>query len=368
MLEDTATKAFGSELSLDDLRASSQGDEQLMRVTDMLHLWAEKVRANEDQHFVTAADLDRPETLGILEQLREQLARTDLTEQTRFQVAAALPALTKENAATHVIWIEQRQNGTIALHAMPARVDQLLDEYLYARFRTTLLAPPGCEKSFPETVPVKRAKQAVPSLLKDQCTVVSHFPEAQTARDILRDPPAGKTMMLMGSKRVIEMLFVDFTQELEGKGVTLICQGLSGGQNRMEAEFIAASEPAIWLLTPWTYEGTELPQGTLDRLILDTLPFDHPGSPMMQKRKDHYRSSFGEYAMPRVQHRLFRLLRAFCRHRKETGDFTMLDKRIHEKDYGRQLRAYVERLGPSGGSGPSKAKAEKPEPVQPSLF
>jgi DNA polymerase III epsilon subunit-like protein len=365
MLEDTATKAFGSEVSLDDIRAAAQGDEPLMRITDILNLWAEKVRANEDIHFVTSADMDRPETKGILDQLREQLQRTDLTEQTRAQLSAALPALTKENIGSHVIWIEQRQNGTIALHAMPERVDMLLDQYVYERFRTTLLAPPGCEKAFPETVPPKRALQPVRSDLRSRCTVVSQFPESVSSRDLLRNPPPGKTVMLLGSKRVIEQLFVDFTEVLEAQGVTLVCQGLSGGQNRMEAEFIAATGTVLWLLTPWTYEGSELPAGMVDRLILDALPFDHPGAPMMQKRKDHYRSSFGEYAMPRVHHRLFRLLRTFCKQRKEGGEIMVLDKRIHEKDYGRQIRAYVERFGPGE---PSKPSTTKKEPVQPTLF
>jgi Rad3-related DNA helicase len=366
MLEDTATKAFGAEVSLDDLRAAAQGDDVLMRVTDLLHLWAEKTRANEDQHFMTEADMETPETRGVLEQVREQLLRTDLHGQTRVQLEATLPILLKENVQSHVMWIELKQNGSILLHAMPERVDQMLDEYLYTRFATTLLAPPGSEKSFPETVPQKRSRTAVKSPMRDECTVASHFPESLAVRDLLRNPPQGKTVMLLGSKRSIEQLFVDFTEPLEAQGVTLICQGTSGGQNRMEAEFIAAQAPAIWLLTPWTYEGTDLPSGTIDRLVLDTLPFDHPNHPLMAKRKDHHRSAFGDYCIPRVQYRLFRLLRTFCRHRSNTGEVIVLDKRIHEKDYGRQLRAYIETFGPGGT--PPAAGTPKKEPVQPSLF
>ncbi len=364
MLEDTATKAFGAECSLDDLRAAAQGDEALMRTTDILNLWAEKVRANEDQHFLTEADMDRPETRGIRDQVADQLTRTDLPEQTRRQLESTLPMFQKENVKTHVMWIELRQNGSISLHAMPERIDQLLDDTLYSRFPVTLLSPLGCDKSFPETIPPKRARTVTKSPQASQCQIASSFPEQGNVREILRNPPAGKTMILLGSKRLIEQYYVEFAEAVEANGVTMICQGLSGGQNRMEAEFIAAAEPAVWLLTPWTYEGTDLPLGTLDRLILDTLPFDHPGQPLMQKRKDHYRNSFSEYAMPRVEYRLFRLIRTFCRHRKEQGDLVVLDKRIHEKEYGRQLRSYIERFG----SGEPPKKQEKKEPVQPSLF
>ncbi len=317
-------------------------------------------RTNED--FLTKGDLDAPETKGLQKQLADQLQRTDIAAQARFLLEQSLPALSLENIGSHILWIELRPNGGLSLHAFPEHVDALLEERLFSQHRVTLLCPPGCEKTFPETIPKGRVTTVIESGADDLGLVSAEFPE-NDVREVLRNPPTGKTIVLLGSKRIIEQLFVEYTEALEAKGVTLICQGLSGGQNRMEAEFIAASSPALWLLTPWTYEGTDLPPGTLDRLVLDTLPFDHPGQPLMQRRKEHYKSAFGEYCLPRVEHRLFRLLRTFCRHRKEDAGIVVLDKRIREKEYGRQLRGYMEQF-----------RSEKTEtivasqPVQQKLF
>jgi len=66
---------------------------------------------------------------------------------------------------------------------------------------------------------------------------------------------------------------------------------------------------------------SDQPEGTVDRLIIDTLPFDHPNHPIASRRKEHYNNGFEDYLLPRVQHRLFRLLRKFCRHRKPERSF-----------------------------------------------
>ena len=157
----------------------------------------------------------------------------------------------------------------------------------------------------------------------------------------MQSPPTGKTIALVGSKRIIENAFVQHTERLEHEGFSLICQGLSGGQGRMESDFLAAEGNALWLLTPWMYEGIDLPEGSAQHLLLDSLPFDHPGQPVFSKRKDMFRNGFEEYALVRLLHRLFRLLRAFARHAPDGADVAVLDQRMKEKSYGPRVQAYL---------------------------
>ena len=359
MLEDTATKAYGAECKLDDLRAASQGDEELMKFTDVLTLWSEIVRNQTDLHFVTGKELDRPETKGVRDQHAALLERTDLTLQTR-ELLASLPLVFGPDATKgNIVWIELRQGGSIVLHAAPERVEEVLDATLYSKFATTLLAPAGCEKAFPGVIPAKRKVRTAVSPLKSSCTPRIAFPKDTLLADYLKNPPAGKTVILAGSKRIIEQAFIEYSQALDEKGITMICQGMSGGQNRMEAEFFAAPAPALWLLTPWTYEGIELPEETVDHLIIDVLPFDHPGHPLIQKRKDHYKSGFNDYCVPRLKHRLFRLLRSFCRHRTSNGDVHLIDKRLHEKEYGMTIQEYLEQFSAEDSTPPSGATEAK---------
>jgi Rad3-related DNA helicase len=141
---------------------------------------------------------------------------------------------------------------------------------------------------------------------------------------------------------VIEEYFVKYTEDLETRDITLICQSFSGGVNRMQAEFLAAKGAAVWVLTPWTFEGVELPPGTVDHLVIDALPFDNPSQPVFSKRAEHFDNAFIGYSMPRLLHRLFRILRTFRRIAKGDSDVTVIDNRITEKRYGKGVQKYME--------------------------
>lgn len=338
MLEDTATKAYGHFLSIGDIRAASRGHDPLTKFTDLLEFWVEKIRGQDDIHLLQKSDFTRRETKGLREQLENLLIGETLLSRTREHLdsLASILQCTDENTVT---WIESRQQRT-AIHAAPADAALLLEKNLFSRFATVLLSPPGF-KTIPETTSGLPA--ANPSPLPPTPLRIS-YPEDSSVTAILENPPTEKTVLLLPSKRVIEEHFVRFTERLEKQGITLICQGLSGGQGRMEAEFSAAATPTLILLTPWIYEGFELPLGTVDHLIMDSLPFDHPSDLLIQMRSKHYTDAFTEYTLPRLKLRLFRLLRTFCRHRTKNGDVSILDKRIREKKYGGEVREYLERF------------------------
>lgn len=341
MLEDTATKAYGIDCLLDDVRGAALGNETLMAFTDLLMLWVEKIRGNEETHYLTSADYDREETLGMIQSLETFLADASLPDQTRDQLSKVRALLTKNLLKEQLVWTEKRMNGSLSMHSAPLHIDQLLKVDLYDRYPTTLLVPQGMNGALPETIPPR-----TPTDLADMTGTHPHlcdisFPQGTSLKDFFANPPAGKTIILAGSKRIIEQAFIDHMERFEKEGVTLICQGLGGGTGRMESDFAAATGTAIWMLTPWMYEGIDQPEGTVDRLIIDTLPFDHPNHPIVSRRKEHYRNGFMEYLLPRVQHRLFRLLRTFCRHKTDGGEVILIDKRLHEKDYGRTLMQYL---------------------------
>jgi len=109
----------------------------------------------------------------------------------------------------------------------------------------------------------------------------------------------------------------------------------------MQAEFLAAKGTAVWVLTPWTFEGVELPPGTVNHLVIDALPFDNPSQPVFGKRAEHFDNAFVGYSMPRLLHRLFRILRTFRRIATTDADVTVIDNRITEKKYGKTIATYM---------------------------
>ena len=341
MLEDTANKAYGSYCRVSDLRAASIGDDTLTKLTDLLQIWIEKIRNEQDVRMIAPNDLDSPEVIALREQIDAKLGDDALPPQTQ-NILEAVRTCIAEDAHTRITWIETRQDGSQTLHSVPESVAELLKEQLFEKYPTTLLIPPANAQLMQESVHrgVKKAlNQAVQRVQKG---VELTFPDGLSGRKILGDPPDGKTVILAPSRRVIEEYFVGFTEDLEAQGITLICQGLSGGQKRMQAEFLAAKSPAVWVLTPWTFEGIELPAGTVYHLIVDSLPFDHPKQPVFAARAEHFQNAFVGYSMPRLLQRLFRILRTFRRISSENADVTVIDTRITEKAYGKNIKAYME--------------------------
>lgn len=345
MLEDTATKAFGDFLGLDYLRAAAKGDDALLRITDLLALFCEQIRGGEDQYELTPADLRKPEAKSLRTDIDTLMALPALPSKTTELLKAARGLLEENLPETHLVWIERKMDGALMLQSAPKRVDTLLEDVLYSKHPTTLLTPMGTTGHLPEIVSGTTHTEVQSSEGFPRCTLPVHFPTDAGLLSVLENPPQGKTIILAGSKRTIEQSFTVHAERLEAAGVTFICQGMNGGQGRMEAEFAAAEAPAILMMTPFMYEGFDFPEHTVDRLVMETVPFDHPNHPVLSMRKHHYKNAFSEYNVPRLEFRLFRLLRSFCRHKKVDAEVIVLDKRLHEKEYGKRIKAYMQMCG-----------------------
>jgi hypothetical protein len=344
MLEDTATKAFRWLVSLAALRAGAEGGEtDLTRFLDVLEVWIEKVRKDLTVRYLTEADLRGPEVRGLRARLEETISLM-MPESVRTKLRDAQKMLDPKNLEGRITWIERFRDGTLVLQSVPADVASLLWETLYDRCATTLLLPPGSRDLFPGIISPHMDVRSARSSLEGAAPLSLRYAEPQLTLERLLPRVDGKVIALVASKGTIEQLFIRFMETLEESGVVLIAQGLSGGQSRMQAEFVAADGPAVWLLTPWMYEGVELPEACVDRLLIATLPFDHPSHAVLSRRAERYKNPFEEYFLPRLLHRLFRILRTYELHRKADGDVLVLDERIRTRDYGKKVQEYLAQL------------------------
>lgn len=345
MLEDTATKAFRWQAVLDHLRAAAEGRADLTSYLDLLQLWIERVRAFQDVRYLTSMDLETSEAKALRERLAPFLVDSALPELARRSLADLEQILTPSLLSHRIAWIDQRQGGSQSVQSVPERIGPMLSSLVYERFPTMLVTPTGSASTLREILPQTDLKAENPFPPFDLPLAIR---TDLNLDDLLRSPPQGKTVVLIASRRVIEEKFVEFTPPLEERGVTLICQNLSGGLERMTAEFLAAQAPALWLLTPWSFEEVELPAETVDRLVIASLPFDHPSHTVLSRRAAHYPNAFEDYFLPRLEHRLFRLLRTFCRHRTFLGDVLVTDDRLKSKPYGKRVMAFLKQFAREG--------------------
>jgi len=354
MLEDTATKAWQWQCVFDHMRAAAEGNTTLTGFLDLVQLWIARVRAFQDIRYLTPQDLESGEAEALRERIVPLLADTTLPTLVQKQLRDLQSILTPELLSHRIVWIEERQGGSQSLHSVPEHVGPILRSCLFETIPTTLILPPGSAATMREVLP---SLDLAPTTPFPPFTLPLAIRTDVALDDLLRSPPQGKTVILVGSKRIIEEKFVEYTLPLEQKGVTLICQNLSGGLERMTAEFLTAPAPAVWLLTPWSYEEVDLPQETLDHLVIASLPFDHPSHTVLSRRAARYGNAFEDYFLPRLEARLFRLIRSFCRHRTFLGEVWVTDDRLKTKSYGKRAMAYLGQFAREEAT-PGKAQME----------
>jgi DNA polymerase III epsilon subunit-like protein len=342
MLEDTATQALGWVCALPTLRAGAQGSDLLTKCVDLIELWVEKMRAGTDLKYLTETDLEATEARQV-QRIIEEILTGDLAPAPRRALEDLSKILDAQNLPGRLVWVESFIDGSKSIRSVPEDVAPLLTTLLYDRLPTTLLIPPESTEHLQPIIPLSKKVAAIPPVKFAPPNVSVSLPLNVTLDDVLT-APEGKTVFLVSSKRVIEGVYIRHSEQCETAGITLLCQGFNGGQSRMQAEFIALKAPAMLVMTPWMYETLELPRGTLDRLVIQTLPFDHPSHAVFSKRGQRYQSPFMDYAFPRLRHRLFRLIRTFCRHSKDGGVVEILDERLRTKPYGKELAQYLSSL------------------------
>lgn len=362
MLEDTATKAYGWQCAIPYLRAAAEGSDSLTKLADIAALWAERTRNGQDIRYIAVSDLNHPDVRGMCLLLEAALTDTSLPKLALRQLSHLLQILQPENLHDRIAYIEMRYNGELHIQSVPERIGSFLQQHLYGTYPTSLLIPPGCANSLSEILPAETETTLYLDVSAD-IPFTLRYPDDCQLESLLQNPPEGKSIILMGSKRSIDGAYIKHAEEMEQRGITLICQGLCGGAGRMRANFIASENTTLWLLTPWAYEGVSLPEGEADRLIIFTLPFDHPSHAVLCRRAEHYRNAFEQYSLARLLHRLFRLLRTFGTQCSKGASVQIMDDRLRTKGYGKHILAFLSQFVVE-----ESAKSTKKTPDQPPLF
>lgn len=321
------------------MRSAAQGDHRLTQCVDLIDLWSERIRDASDLRYLTEADLaDR--SSRELDRTLEEVLSASMPPLMERAISDARRILDPRNLVGRIVWIEAYGDRQKTIKSVPSDISVLLRESLFSRVSTTLLVPHGHSSWLAPIVHVDTV--ALPSLPSPRSRLV--LGRKKSIEECLGHAQ-GKTILLVGSKRIIEDIYVRHAQSMEDAHRTLLCQGFSGGQGRMEAEFAQAGTDAVLVLTPWMYEGMEFPAGSVHRLFIHSLPFDHPSQPIFHRRSARYQNGFMEYAVPRLCHRLFRLVRGFMRHAALDGELWILDDRLSTKAYGADIAAYVREMG-----------------------
>lgn len=346
LLEDTATKAFGHMCDCHLVRVASTGTPELEAFVDVLQLWLERIRNAQDILFIDKSILNALDAVQIRSQLTQLLEQKLYGNNTTLQNAleSLQYILDPSEFTANIVWLELGRDDRQIVHSVPKLIAAQLQSKLYDRFAVRLLVPPTSDTSLATIVPNTTETTLVPNDYAAELTI-SHD-SSINGDQIFKDPPAGKTIVVVGGRKRLEDVYIAYTESLEAQGVTLLCQGFSGGMGRMQAEFDAHEGDIIMVLSGFQVEAMHLQRAQVGQFFIESLPFDHPNHPIVSKRGELFNNAFMDYSLPRLEQRLYRICKIFAAIALPGATITVLDARISTKKYGAHIAAFLEDMNP----------------------
>jgi DNA polymerase III epsilon subunit-like protein len=344
LLEDTATSAFGYMADCHKIRAASASYPVLANAIDAVQIWIERVRGGQDVWYLSPDQLSQTDVTKLRLQFVECLEDADVQNNSsvRRMVEELIFILSPAGKHDYIVYIEMGQDDRQVLHAVPRDVAHTLQRIVYDRFTVRVLVPPHSTEGLTPIIPTTCEYTTVPTTTSTAITL--SVIDTMSADTLLKDPPAGKTIILAAGRKRIEDIFTQYTESLEQQGVRLFCQGFGGGTSRLQAEFTACAEPGILVLSGFLYETIDLPPNTASTLLIESLPFDHPNHAIVSKRSEAYDNAFMDYSLPRMEYRMYRIMRTFASMCTAGAEVYITDARLTTKKYGEHTQAFLQRL------------------------
>lgn len=147
----------------------------------------------------------------------------------------------------------------------------------------------------------------------------------------------GRLLGLFTSKKSVKNVYDMVIRDLNRENIKLFAQGITGGRKNMLGRF-RALDRSVLLGTTSFWEGVDIPGEGLSCVLIPRLPFAPPDDPLMSAeaaaRGVH---PFFDLAVPVMLLKLRQGLGRLLRSSFDCGVIVILDPRIHQHEYGRQV-------------------------------
>ncbi len=250
-------------------------------------------------------------------------------------------------------WYEMRKRGVV-LHASPLDISRELETQLYEKIRTIVFT--SATLSTNGNFDYFRSRLGLPEDMM-QGIYPSHFSfETQTLMYVPRDlPPPNdpgfapkiaskiKQLLQLSSGRAL-VLFTSYhnlnlVEQALGKAFPFAILRQGDAPRSVLLEKFRTDTHSVLLATGSFWQGVDVPGEALSCLIIDKLPFDSPGDPLVAARIELIRkrggNPFMEYQLPSAIIALKQGLGRLIRNNSDSGVIAVLDTRIMTARYGR---------------------------------
>ena len=250
-------------------------------------------------------------------------------------------------------WYEKRERGMV-FHASPLDVSKSMRELLYDNVKTIIFT--SATLSTNGNFDYIRSCLGIPANAFEGI-YPSHFDfKTQTIMYVPNDLPSpnSKDFAVEAAKRVIEILEITSGRALilftSYSNLNIVYELVSGklpytvyrqgdAPRSILLERFRQDTHSVLLATGSFWQGVDVPGDALSCLIVDKLPFDSPGDPLVAARIESIRSKGGnpfmEYQLPSAIISLKQGFGRLIRKRSDRGVLAILDGRILTARYGR---------------------------------
>ena len=264
-----------------------------------------------------------------------------------------LDQILKERNTNWLNWFEKRKKSLV-LHASPLDISDRMNELLYEKVQTVVFtsATLSTNKTFDYIrsrlgLPVDTIEGAYPSHFDFKNQTLMYIPKdlpSPNAPDFARkvakrvagilERTHGRALILFTSYHNLNLVF----QILDGKMPYALHKQGDAPRSALLEEF-RRDIHSVLFATASFWQGVDVPGEALSCLIIDKLPFDSPGEPLVAARIDAIREKCGnpfmEYQVPSAIISLKQGLGRLIRKNSDKGILSVLDIRLMTSRYGR---------------------------------
>lgn len=293
-------------------------------------------------------------------ELADETTRAELGELARrlADCRAALATFLDQRDEGLVYWAEKGERQSLALHAAPVNVADLLRPVFFDRDRPCVFTSAtlgvgdrdlgyfrkrvgaGEVESLRIGSPFDYPRQMAIHLVRSMPDPASADYEESLGKWIRHfvRKSGGRAFVLFTSYKLLQRLAAELGDFFHAEKIRLLVQGSGTSRNQLIEEF-KEDETSVLFGTDSFWTGVDVPGRALSNVIITRLPFAVPDHPLTQARLEWIEqgggNAFMEFSLPEAVLKLRQGVGRLIRSGEDRGTVVILDHRILSKRYGK---------------------------------